>query len=863
VERDDAQLRDLLTGLLQVQCPDAQHAEVVERRRRARKQAAQVAGQAAQPSEVARWAGRIRAGLTGPPRVAAPEPVRLRPGCAVCQARVQLLRPSRCASVPPGRRPAGDRRGPAVRVRLTAGPAHRQTVQVQPPDTLDLAPPDPGELSGELAREQRVVDRAHTRLEQLRTEAAVRERESLRPSAGTPQAVYERDVAAMAASSRRADLDTAGEGLVFGRLDLADGTVHHLGRLGLRTERQEPIVVDWRAPAAAAFYRATAVDPQGVVRRRTISTHRTAVVGVDDELLDVEGVDALEGAVVVGDGAFLAALTRERSGRMRDIVATIQREQDEAVRAPDDGALVVTGGPGTGKTAVALHRVAYLMYSRREWYARRGVLVVGPSPVFVEYIGAVLPSLGETSVRLASLGGVADLPNGWQVDGWDPPAAAAVKGSSRFVELLARVVRHLGRPGHLTDLEVTRWGTSITVSAADLGRRRGQVARSPRSHNAGRAAFAAGMVDLAWHAWERRPGASRTPSDDREDFAGWLRAEPAFARLLDAGWPVLLPSEVLRRLRTGDLPLRDLSRGLFDDLELAALAAAWRCNQLTAADAAIWDELSDQLGAAPVESDDGDGDGWNELDELDEQARAAEVTTFADRTRRGARDLSAQRDYRTFAHVVVDEAQDVSPMQWRMLARRGRGATWTVVGDWVQSAWPDVREVRAAMTAALGRSRVRPVELSTNYRTSTEVAELAARLLARLDPAANAPAAVRSTGHCPVLVVGEVLALLSRAVQDLLGAVGGTVGVVVPHGLVAVARDRLGGLLEDHPRLSVIDPWQVKGLEYDGCLVADPHGIVAEALSHAAGLSSVYVALTRATQRLTVLSVEPLDTLLA
>jgi DNA helicase IV len=201
-------------------------------------------------------------------------------------------------------------------------------------------------------------------------------------------------------------------------------------------------------------------------------------------------------------------------------------------------------------------------------------------------------------------------------------------------------------------------------------------------------------------------------------------------------------------------------------------------------------------------------------------------------------------------------------MQWRMLARRARGATWTVVGDWVQSAWPDVQEVRDALESTLGRSRVRTVELTTNYRTSTEVAALAARLLAVLDPTATAPAAVRSTGHEPVLLEGDPVTLLPAAVERLLAEVGGTVGVVCPYGLAVEIRDRLGGLLEDHPRLSVVDPWQVKGLEYDGCVVTDPHRIAAEGMHPVAGLRSLYVALTRATQRLVVVSEQPLSTLL-
>ncbi len=724
-------------------------------------------------------------------------------------------------------------------------------------------------LAGELRREQEHLDRAAARLEQLRDRAVRQERESLgRDQGGNPQSLYERDVQALAAAARRSDLDLAGDGLVFGRLDSGDGTVHHVGRLGLRTEDQDPIVVDWRAPAAAAFYRATAADPQGVVRRRTITTRGTTVRGLEDELLDTAGAERLSGSTVVGDGAFLAAVSRERGPRMRDIVATIQREQDEAVRAPDDGALVVTGGPGTGKTAVALHRVAYLMYAKREWYARRGVLVVGPSPVFVDYIGAVLPALGETSVRLSSLGRLPQLPTGLEVSADDPPRVAAVKGSARMVPLLRRAVRSLGGSRHVPDLELARWGTGLVLAGDDLARRRSQVGRGTRSHNAGRAAYLTAVTDTAWRAFSRRPGAAKEEPGDREDFGRWLRADPAVLRWLDGVWPVLRPAQVFSALRGGELgqaepgqqdlfdtlpdrpALARLAHGLFDEDEIDALASAWSGHgPLTALDAAVLDELAELLGAPPEPEP--DPDTFDELAELDELARMSEVTTFADRTRRVTRSLAEEHDYRTYAHVVVDEAQDVAPLQWRMLARRARGATWTVVGDWVQSAWPDVEEVRTAMAACLGKAKLREVHLTTNYRTGTEVAALAGRVLARIDPAAVPPTAVRSTGVQPVLRQGP----LADAVADLLAEVGGTVGVVAPRELVGQVRRELPA----DGRLQVLDTWQAKGLEFDGCAVLAPERIVAEGRTPAAGLRTLYVALTRATQRLTVVSDEPLD----
>jgi DNA helicase IV len=699
-----------------------------------------------------------------------------------------------------------------------------------------------GDLAQELAREQQVVDRALERLEELRATAAVRESESLQTAGSTPQAVYERDVQSLTATARRLDLDAAGDGIVFGRIDLAESQVLHIGRTGLRTEDQDPIVVDWRAPAAAAFYRATAADPLGVVRRRTITCRGERVVGVEDELLDLDA--ELEGTIV-GDGAFLAAVSRERGPQMRDIVATIQREQDLAVRAPDDGALVVTGGPGTGKTAVALHRVAYLMYAKREWYSRRGVLVVGPSAVFVDYIGAVLPSLGETSVRLSDLASLPVLPRGGALGGDDDAAAVAVKGSARMVPLLKRAVRQLSDTRHVRDVDLNRWGHQFVLPAEELTRRRAQVARSPRSHNAGRTAYVAALVDSAWRTWSQRPDAGKVEPGDNEDFGRWLRGDPSFLNEVDRAWPVLEPMQVLGALRTGAVPLARVASGLYDHREQQVLSRSWPVGPLSAADAAIVDELTSLLGPVPEPEVDPD-DAWDELSELDALAASSEVTTFADRNRTARRAVALEADYRTYAHVVVDEAQDVTPMQWRMIGRRARGATWTIVGDWAQSAWGDVDEVRRAMSDVLGRSRVRTSELTTNYRTTTEIADLAARVLHRIDPSAVPPDAVRSTGVQPRWVTSaSPVDALSAALEELLQQVTGTVGVVVPRALRGVVVD---------PRATVVDTWQVKGLEYDGCVVVAPELMVSEALTEKAGLRTLYVALTRATQRLVVLS---------
>jgi hypothetical protein len=694
-------------------------------------------------------------------------------------------------------------------------------------------------LRGEIVREQELVDAALARLAVLRAETSAAEEAGLRGGGGTPQAVYERDVTVLHFAGRRATLDAAADGLVFGRLDRQDGTVHHIGRIGVRTEEQHALVVDWRAPAAAAFYRATAAQPDDVVRRRTISCRGEKVVAVEDELLDPARADDLVGTTVVGDGAFLAALSKERTGRMRDIVATIQREQDEAVRAPDDGVLLVTGGPGTGKTAVALHRVAFLMYSHRERFSRRGVLVVGPSPVFVDYVSQVLPTLGETSVRLVSL---ETLVTGTTVTGRDPADVAAIKGSLRMADLLKRVTRVAGRP-HVDDFRIVFRGRAVTVPGREQATRRGQLERSPRSHNSLHGQARTALANLVVRAWIRAAGAEdwsdRAKDDLREEALIDLRDDPVFEQALSTFWPVLDRHEVFARLRSGDLHVP--TRGLSDE-EVSVLTEAWRTSDaVTPADAVLLDELDELIGSPPAPPE--------PEDDQPTPDDYGEVTTFADRSFRAARDLSADESHRDYAHVVVDEAQDVSPMQWRALGRRARSGTWTVVGDWAQSVWPDPDETAEAVVGVAGKRRLRRHELTTNYRTSTEIAELAATVLTLIDPGATPPAAVRSTGHAPVVRTGvaDLDAGSRDAVTELLAQVTGTVGVVA----TAADAPRLRELLADDPRLQVLDTWQAKGMEFDGCLVLSPEHIAAEG---AAGLRSLYVAITRATQRLTVIT---------
>lgn len=724
-------------------------------------------------------------------------------------------------------------------------------------------PPAPG-LAAELAAEQAHVDLAYQRVETLRDAAVAQERASVRGHTGTPQGLFERDATVAAWAARRVELDAAGEGLVFGRLDRRGGQTLHVGRLGVRGEDQVPLVVDWRAPAAAAFYQASAHQPRGVIRRRTIVCRGPKVRGIDDELLDPTAADQLTGSTVIGDGAFLAAVGRERGQHMRDIVATIQAEQDAAVRAADDGALLVLGGPGTGKTAVALHRVAYLMYARRQFYARRGVLVIGPSPVFIDYVSQVLPGLGETSAQLVSVGELPRLPAGAHPGPADEPALAAVKGSARMAPLLRAALTALAEPSATAgDLEVTRWGSTITIARKDLRRARGRFLRSRRPYNTARTMFVDAAGELAWRAWSARPQEGRLEGTDRrEDFADWLEDLPAWRRELDRLWPALDPAGVLTALADPELLARAGAQ-LLREGEAAALAASWAARRgpdgfvASPADAVLLDELTALIGPPPPPPTDEDED-----EDFEAAAAAGQVLTTADRmSERGGRDSDAGRGY---AHFVVDEGQDITPMQWNLLGRRAGGASWTIVGDWAQSAWPEVTEARAAMAACLGRLPVRTVTLTTNYRTSAEIAELAAGLLRRVDPQAQPPAAVRTTGWAPVLQVvpaDAVPAAVVAATGAVLEQVTGTVGVICPRGRLAAVRAALADLLAEHPRLSVLDAWAVKGLEFDGCVVAGADGLAAEGLTPAAGIRSLYVACTRATQRLVVVSALPWEQL--
>ncbi|BDM66935.1 DNA helicase [Streptomyces nigrescens] len=767
----------------------------------------------------------------------------------------------------------------------------------------------------EIEAEQTHLDRVYRRLEEKIHEAEfLMDDAAKRGQVGTPGALAERDAQVFQAGVHLHRLNSEYEDFLFGRIDLllgkdgkkgpdgaytsvepAEGAIVdnrariaetlHIGRLGVLDADYSPLVIDWRAPAAAPFYRATPVAPGRVVRRRVIRSKGRKVLGVEDDLMRPEITATLDGEELpaIGDGALMAALGRARSHTMRDIVASIQAEQDMVIRAPAASVTEVEGGPGTGKTAVALHRAAYLLYQDRRRYAG-GILIVSPTPLLVAYTEGVLPSLGEEGqVAIRALGSLVD---GAEATAYDPPAVARIKGSSRMQKLLRKAARAAldlppggtaptqGPAGQLafgddeetapavrTDrLRVVAFGSRIELAADELRAIRQSALGGTAPVNLLRPRARRLILDALW----ARSGAGRRYTDPelaaeaREGFDEDLTTETSFQEFLDAWWPELTPRGVLAAMADEKL-LGRWARRVLNPREVRQLARslgrldASGHGPLSVHDVALLDELQQILGAPmrPARP--------READPLEHLTGLEELTTYADRNGGGRGRRERLEEERTdYAHVIVDEAQDLTPMQWRMVGRRGRHATWTVVGDPAQSSWSDPDEAAAARDEALGTRPRRRFTLTVNYRNPAEIAELAGKVLALAMPGMQSPKAVRSTGLRPrFALVGDgagsagesaLAAATAAEAERLLGEVDGTVGVVVAMHRREQARRWLAPLGD---RVVALGSLEAKGLEYDATLVVSPAEIADES---PAGLRVLYVALTRATQQLTVLS---------
>ncbi|EDY54555.1 MULTISPECIES: UvrD-helicase domain-containing protein [Streptomyces] len=780
----------------------------------------------------------------------------------------------------------------------------------------------------EISVEQEHLDRVYRRLEEKIHEAEFLMNDAAkRGQVGTPGALAERDAQVFRAGVHLNRLNNEFEDFLFGRIDLlpgrdgkkgpdgaytavepAEGAVRedstadiaetlHIGRIGVLDSEYAPLVIDWRAPAAAPFYRSTPVDPGRVVRRRVIRSKGRRVLGVEDDLMRPELKAFLDGheLPVIGDGALMAALGQARSHTMRDIVASIQAEQDMVIRAPAASVTYVEGGPGTGKTAVALHRAAYLLYQDRRRYSG-GILIVSPTPLLVAYTEGVLPSLGEEGqVAIRAIGSLVD---GVEATLYDSPAVARAKGSYRMLKVLrkaARGVLELGAGGREagpggtgrasgrsdsgqlsfgdfgasdaaagdgngaatavspqspsgppTRLRVVAFGRRLELEADELERIRRNALGGTAPVNLLRPRARKLLLDALW----ARSGAGGRHTDPelaaelRSSFDEDITSEDSFIEFLDAWWPELTPKTVLDAM-ADERRLGRWARRILNPGEIRRVARSLRRDGLTVHDIAMLDELQAVLGAPARPRK------RRELDPLDQLTGLEELMPVREESQRERAERLAQERVE-YAHVIVDEAQDLTPMQWRMVGRRGRHATWTVVGDPAQSSWSDPDEAAEARDEALGSRPRRRFELTVNYRNPSEIAELAAKVLALAMPGATSPSAVRSTGVEPRFTV--VRKSLGETVREeaarLLDLVDGTVGVVVAMNRREEAARWLTGLGD---RVVALGSLEAKGLEYDATVVVSPAEIADES---PAGLRVLYVALTRATQQLTVVSAE-------
>jgi len=762
---------------------------------------------------------------------------------------------------------------------------------------------DPGAaLEAEIRREQAAVDRAYQRLGRMRESAldVVRHHRDL-GSTTTGQARVEWESLLALTDQRLQHLELGGAPLCFGRLDLEAGDTYQVGRLSVLDERGDPLVIDWRAPAAEPFYRATGRNPMGLVRRRHLLTRGRTVIGLDDELFDLAGAD--RGRLsVVGEGALMAALGRSRTGRMGDIVATIQAEQDEIIRAPIPGILIVQGGPGTGKTAVALHRAAYLLYTNRQRLEDAGVLVVGPNRTFLRYIEQVLPSLGESGVELVTIDGLVARARSVAPE---PPEVERLKGDARMVRLVAKAVSDRQRP-LASDLVVPYGARNLRVPRADLARIVAQVAARGGTHNSRRGIFVRRIKRALWHqqrriiesrlhhlpmqpapdedpAYEMAESVALTMQREEESFLGAIGQVPEVRTALARMWPLLTPEDLLHDLYGSAALLRLAGRDLLDERErgllerprsVSAAAAPW-----TSADLALLDEAAVHLGPLPrarrrrnarIREDarwmieETVGDIALQTGELDPTMRRQLIDRLTDRELAASAEDDDDGAPAVFGHVIVDEAQDLSPMQWRVVARRCTIGSMTVVGDLGQASRPGaIRSWDEALAHLPVRRRPRMAQLTVNYRTPAEIMDVASGVLAVTDPGTDPPRSVRSAGTAPRVrrcgaaeLVDDVVSSVADARRDL-GE--GTIAVIAPDPLVAALQAALGirtrGTdLLDAP-VGLFTATEAKGLEFDAVVLVEPAQVAGPTT---AGLRGLYVALTRATRLLTVVHSEDL-----
>ncbi len=710
----------------------------------------------------------------------------------------------------------------------------------------------------EIQAEQAHIDRAYALLESSR-QRATRLRDMVEVGrGGTRQARFERDVIEDAVAGRLSQLELGSSSLVFGRIDRSAGPngdadksdgspdgngaseTFYIGRLAVADERQEPVVVDWRAPIAEPFFRATGGDPLGLLRRRHFVCRGRVLADLEDEFFDLDALDGQRGddprSRLNAHGALYAALEQRRDGQLRQVVATIQAEQDEIIRSPRKGILVTQGGPGTGKTIVALHRAAYLLYTYRFPLAGQGVLVVGPNRLFLRYVERVLPSLGEAGVHLFVL---ADLFNeifpDVRVRLADTADVARIKGDVRMSQVVKNAVRDRQRPIR-SDLRLEFGLGYVTLAASTSRAIVAEARRRFRHHNAGRAYVEQAVYAAMSASHRRRP----EPSKLRERFSRHPDVMEAFERM----WPLLTPAQLLRDLYGSRALLR------------------------SAADSVLADAETEQLFRPR-----GDSEADYEWSDADVPVLDEAYSVLGPRSR--SRKRRSDTEMRTYGHIVVDECQDQPPMALRMIARRSLNGSMTLVGDIAQATSAHAPSSWHEILAHLPSGPVAPrlSELTLSYRIPQPSLELANQVLAAAAPGLAPPAAVRIDGAPPRFVKAPAdvaQAVLDTVVFEAAELDGGSMLVVSPAEhmddiaellaaagvdfgrATAASRNATGAL---HPHVTLAPVRLCKGLETDGVVVVEPAAIVDE---EPQGLRALYVALTRATKRVAVVSSRPL-----
>jgi DNA helicase IV len=730
-------------------------------------------------------------------------------------------------------------------------------------------------------QEREYVAALYRRLDQLREEnhqqlAKVRATGAV----GTMQNISERDAFASMYEDRLAQLSAVDDRLVFGRLDLDNGDSRYIGRLGLTSEARQRLMLDWRAPEAGVFYQATAFDRQGVRRRRHLLLKRRSVQGLEDEVLDATVLD--EGTENHGDGALLAALKARRTGQMGDIVATIQSEQDGVIRADRSGVLVVQGGPGTGKTAVALHRAAYLLYAHRERLKSAGVLIVGPNSTFMSYIERVLPSLGETGVVMSSL---ADLYPGVRSVEEPDPQVAQIKGRLDWVQIIGDAVAHRRR-NIAQPRDVVVEGVKVTVTPKMVKRGIDRARATGKPYNEARSTFVKVMIrEIAEKAERVLQQRSAGNDADRSYLDEDVRQSRDVRVLLNLCWMPRSPQALLEDLFSKPKYLADVAPQL-TDAERRLLRREPN-SAFTIADAPLLDEAAELLGDLDESAGrDEARKKYTREKDLENARKAVENATpqleemgiegFLDAE--AVADLNADGSHRmtaseragvdrtwTYGHIVVDEAQELSPMQWHVLMRRCPLKSFTAVGDIAQGSSPSAARSWEEAFAPFADDRLRVEELTVNYRTPRNIVKLAEQVAAANGLETTSLRTVRDGEHEPVIEhFDDASALVSAATEavsaehDRLGE--GIIAVIAPVTMVGAVRQSLrarfgkrlgsgaGSMAQDVVALTAEE---AKGLEFDGVVLVEPTGLLEEADGR---VGSLYVAMTRSTQSLRVIA---------